>query len=107
MGCKAGAAGDDDPAIALEGVDGVFRLPNLGQYTPPANLVGDEVGVLPSEVYDGDAIVCHCYREALGGIGGPSRLRPSGTQITKTGLGWEGTGSPVVGVGLGREAHSL
>ena len=63
LGGQAGVAGDDDSTIAMKGVDRIFRLADFCMHATAANLGSDEVGVLPSEVYDGDAIVCHCTCE--------------------------------------------
>jgi hypothetical protein len=58
--CQAGAARNDDAAIALERFDRVFGLPDFGPHATPSNLGGDQMGVLTAEVDDGDGVVLHC-----------------------------------------------
>ena len=56
---QAGAAGDDDALVAREGLDRILRLPDFGEHVQAADLRGDEVGVLPPEVNNGNGVVCH------------------------------------------------
>ena len=56
---EAGAARYDDALVTAENVDGVFRLSDLGSYTQTTYFGGDEVGVLPTEVDDGNGVVVH------------------------------------------------
>jgi hypothetical protein len=57
MGGKSRASRYDDPFVRLEGLDGIFWLPDLSTDSKAANFGCDEMGVLPSKIDDGDGVV--------------------------------------------------
>jgi hypothetical protein len=64
VGGQTGAAGYDDPLESVVGLRGILGLPDLGQDAMAADLGGDEVGVLPPEIDDCDAVVVRIQRNS-------------------------------------------
>ncbi len=54
---QARASRDDDAAVALEDLDRIFGLADLGEYAEAAHFGSDQVRVLPTEIDDSDGIV--------------------------------------------------
>ena len=55
------------PLYARNASIGILRLADLGEHVEAADLGGDQVGVLPAEVDDGDGVVCHVSRSSYPG----------------------------------------